>query len=65
MNLSQDANSNDAVKAMEIRRKTENASVFESEKLGVAILGRRFSDKVEHAPIKKMSFIFQSSLPPP
>ncbi|WKA03473.1 hypothetical protein VitviT2T_021580 [Vitis vinifera] len=38
-------NSNDAVKAMEIHRKTENASVFESEKLGVAILGRRFSDK--------------------
>ena len=31
-----------------------------SEKLGVAILGRRFSDKVEHAPIKKRSFIFQS-----
>nr|CAN69760.1 hypothetical protein VITISV_013643 [Vitis vinifera] len=31
--------------AMEIHRKTENASVFESEKLGVAILGRRFNDK--------------------
>lgn len=46
-------------------KKTENGSVSESEKLGVAVLGRRFSDKVEHVPIKKRRFMFQSPSPPP
>ena len=55
----------DAVRAMEIHQKTENALVSESEKLGIAILGRHFSDKAEHVPIKKRRSIFQSSLAPP
>ncbi|XP_057952017.1 uncharacterized protein LOC131146426 [Malania oleifera] len=38
--------------------------VSESEKLGVAVLGRRFRDKVEHVPIKKRRFLFRSPSPP-
>lgn len=43
----------------------EETSVSESEKLGVAVLGRRFGDKVEHVPIKKRRFMFRSPSPPP
>ncbi|KAJ4955843.1 hypothetical protein NE237_012626 [Protea cynaroides] len=45
--------------------KVEDMPVSESEKLGVTILGRRFSDKVEHIPIKKRRFFFRSPSPPP
>ena len=37
-------------------------SIFQ---LGVAVLGRRFSDKAEHVPIKKRRFPFRSPSPPP
>lgn len=39
--------------------------IFVYFQLGVAVLGRRFSDKVEHVPIKKRKFIFRSPSPPP
>lgn len=39
--------------------------VSESEKLGVTILGRHFSDKIEHIPLKKRRFLFRSPSPPP
>ncbi|XP_042517341.1 uncharacterized protein LOC122091451 isoform X2 [Macadamia integrifolia] len=45
--------------------KVEEMPVSESEKLGVTVLGRRFSDKVEHIPIKKRRFLFRSPSPPP
>ncbi|KAK9143820.1 hypothetical protein Syun_013220 [Stephania yunnanensis] len=45
-------------------KKVEDMPVSESEKLGVTILGRRFSDKVEHVPIKKRKFCFRSPSPP-
>ncbi|KAI3850896.1 hypothetical protein MKX03_035951 [Papaver bracteatum] len=38
--------------------------VSESEKLGVTILGRHFSDKIEHIPLKKRRFLFRSPSPP-
>lgn len=37
----------------------------ESEKLGVSLLGRRFSDNIEHVPIKKRRLLFQSKSPSP
>ncbi|XP_015878413.3 uncharacterized protein LOC107414754 [Ziziphus jujuba] len=40
-------------------------TVSESEKLGVAVLGRRFSDNIEHVPIKKRRFMVLSPSPPP
>ncbi|KAJ4952943.1 hypothetical protein NE237_029775 [Protea cynaroides] len=43
----------------------DDMPVSESEKLGVTVLGRRFSDKVEHIPIKKRRFFFRSPSPPP
>ncbi|KAG2578854.1 uncharacterized protein LOC120679180 [Panicum virgatum] len=43
----------------------EDAPVSESEKLGVSILGRRFSDPVENVPIKKRRFLMDSSPSPP
>ncbi|MBA0750143.1 hypothetical protein Gogos_004000, partial [Gossypium gossypioides] len=46
-------------------RTLEDVSVSESEKVGVDVLGRRFSEKVESVPIKKRRFMFQSSSPPP
>lgn len=40
-------------------------SVAESEKLGVAVLGRRFAEKPENVPIKKRKPLLQSpSIPP-
>ncbi|KAF6172774.1 hypothetical protein GIB67_000386 [Kingdonia uniflora] len=42
----------------------DNMSVSESEKLGVNVLGRRFSDKLEQVPIKKRRFLFRSPSPP-
>ncbi|XP_022724205.1 uncharacterized protein LOC111280924 [Durio zibethinus] len=38
----------------------EEVTVSESEKLGVDVLGRRFSEKVENIPIKKRRSMFQS-----
>ncbi|WRX18409.1 hypothetical protein QQP08_010896 [Theobroma cacao] len=46
-------------------RTAEDVTVSESEKLGVDVLGRRFSDKVEQVPIKKRRFMFRSTSPPP
>ncbi|KAL1150679.1 hypothetical protein V6Z11_A10G280300 [Gossypium hirsutum] len=46
-------------------RTLEDVTVSESEKVGVDVLGRRFSEKVENVPIKKRRFMFQSSSPPP
>ncbi|XP_031275096.1 uncharacterized protein LOC116133545 [Pistacia vera] len=46
-------------------KRAENGTVSESEKLGVAVLGRRFSDKIEHVPIKKRKFNLRSPSPPP
>ncbi|XP_022764493.1 uncharacterized protein LOC111309748 [Durio zibethinus] len=46
-------------------RTVEDVTVSESEKLGVDVLGRRFSEKVEHVPIKKRRFVFRSPSPPP
>ncbi|KAK8451158.1 hypothetical protein SEVIR_6G161400v4 [Setaria viridis] len=43
----------------------EDAPVSESEKLGVSILGRRFSDPVENVPIKKRRFHMDCSPSPP
>ncbi|XP_059667120.1 uncharacterized protein LOC132312672 [Cornus florida] len=42
----------------------EDSSVSEPEKLGVAVLGRRFADKVEHVPIKKRRLLLRSPSPP-
>ncbi|XP_057463765.1 uncharacterized protein LOC130753603 [Actinidia eriantha] len=39
--------------------------VSESEKLGVTVLGCRFSQKAEHVPIKKRRFLFRTQSPPP
>ncbi|PSS11384.1 hypothetical protein CEY00_Acc15659 [Actinidia chinensis var. chinensis] len=39
--------------------------VSESEKLGVTVLGCRFSQKEEHVPIKKRRFLFSTQSPPP
>lgn len=46
-------------------KRAEDTAVSESEKLGVAVLGRRFSDEIEHVPIKKRKFNFRSSSPSP
>ncbi|KAK8495327.1 hypothetical protein V6N12_037122 [Hibiscus sabdariffa] len=47
-------------------RTVEDVTVSESEKVGVDVLGRRFSEKVESVPIKKRRFMFRSpSSPPP
>ncbi|XWS50472.1 hypothetical protein CRYUN_Cryun12cG0090300 [Craigia yunnanensis] len=46
-------------------RTVEDVTVSESEKLGVDVLGRRFSEKIEHVPIKKRRFVFRSPPPPP
>ncbi|KAK2653968.1 hypothetical protein Ddye_013824 [Dipteronia dyeriana] len=46
-------------------RRAEDATVSDSEKLGVAVLGRRFSDKMENVPIKKRKYNFWSPSPPP
>ncbi|XWS37870.1 hypothetical protein CRYUN_Cryun19dG0082600 [Craigia yunnanensis] len=46
-------------------RTVEDVTVSESEKLGVDVLGRRFSEKVEHVPIKKRIFVFRSPSPSP
>ncbi|KAM7499692.1 hypothetical protein LguiA_024106 [Lonicera macranthoides] len=43
----------------------QDSSVFESEKFGVAVLGRRFAEQVEHVPIKKRRFLLRSPSPPP
>ncbi|KAJ0048894.1 hypothetical protein Pint_15120 [Pistacia integerrima] len=45
--------------------KTADMPVSESEKLGVSILGCRFSEKAEHVPIKKRRFVYRSPSPPP
>ncbi|PSS34305.1 Aspartyl/glutamyl-tRNA(Asn/Gln) amidotransferase subunit B like [Actinidia chinensis var. chinensis] len=47
------------------RAKREDSSVSESEKLGVAVLGRRFGDKLEHVPHKKRKLVLQSPTPSP
>ncbi|PQQ20620.1 proline--tRNA ligase chloroplastic/mitochondrial [Prunus yedoensis var. nudiflora] len=46
-------------------RSPSETTVSESEKLGVAVLGRRFGDKIEHVPIKKRRFMVRSPSPPP
>ncbi|GMI80868.1 hypothetical protein HRI_001756100 [Hibiscus trionum] len=46
-------------------RTAEDVTVSESEKVGVDVLGRRFSEKVESVPIKKRRFVFRSPSPPP
>ncbi|KAK2983560.1 hypothetical protein RJ640_023094 [Escallonia rubra] len=43
----------------------EGPSDFESEKLGVAVLGQHFAEKVIHVPIKKRRFLPRSPSPPP
>ncbi|KQJ98355.1 hypothetical protein BRADI_3g36437v3 [Brachypodium distachyon] len=43
----------------------EDAPVSDSEKLGVSILGRRFSDSMENVPIKKRKFHMDCSPSPP
>ncbi|KAB1215362.1 hypothetical protein CJ030_MR4G025268 [Morella rubra] len=45
--------------------KSVEMPVSESEKLGVSVLGCRFSEKAEHVPIKKRRFLFRSPSPPP
>lgn len=47
------------------RKRDQDSSVSESEKLGVAVLGRRFAEKVVDVPIKKRRFLIQSPSPPP
>lgn len=49
----------------DLQDKGEDTIVSESEKLGVAVLGQRFGDKIEHVPIKKRRFTVQSPSPPP
>uniref|UniRef100_A0A5B6YFQ8 Uncharacterized protein n=1 Tax=Davidia involucrata TaxID=16924 RepID=A0A5B6YFQ8_DAVIN len=46
-------------------KRVDESSVSESEKLGVAVLGQRFADKVEHIPIKKRRLLLRSPSPPP
>ncbi|XP_015695948.1 uncharacterized protein LOC102711722 isoform X2 [Oryza brachyantha] len=43
----------------------DDAPVSESEKFGVSILGRRFSDPMESVPIKKRRFLMDCSPSPP
>ncbi|KAJ8773219.1 hypothetical protein K2173_028396 [Erythroxylum novogranatense] len=42
-------------------KKADATSVSDTEKHGVAILGRRFSEDIEHVPIKKRRFMTQST----
>ncbi|KAF8701680.1 hypothetical protein HU200_033446 [Digitaria exilis] len=51
--------------AMKQETTEEDAPVSESEKLGVSILGRRFSDPTENVPIKKRRFHMDCSPSPP
>ncbi|XP_052189466.1 uncharacterized protein LOC127799454 isoform X2 [Diospyros lotus] len=44
--------------------KRDELSVSESEKLGVDVLGRHFSDEIKHVPYKKRRFMLQSPSPP-
>ncbi|CAN1267518.1 hypothetical protein LINPERPRIM_LOCUS12839 [Linum perenne] len=46
-------------------KKVEDGTASDTEKHGVAILGRRFSDKIEDIPLKKRRFLLRSSSPPP
>ncbi|GMI87261.1 hypothetical protein HRI_002395400 [Hibiscus trionum] len=46
-------------------RTLEDDTVSESEKVGVDVLVRRFSEKVENVPIKKRRFLLRSPSPPP
>ncbi|KAG9455265.1 hypothetical protein H6P81_008169 [Aristolochia fimbriata] len=46
-------------------KEAEDMPVSESEKLGVTILGRRFSDTLENLPIKKRKFMLVRSPSPP
>ncbi|KAF0899309.1 hypothetical protein E2562_015953 [Oryza meyeriana var. granulata] len=43
----------------------DDGPVSQSEKFGVSILGRRFSDPVENVPIKKRRFLMDCSPSPP
>jgi hypothetical protein len=43
----------------------DDKTVSESEKLGVAVLGQRFGNMIEHVPLKKRMTMFQSPSPPP
>ncbi|GFY81900.1 fibrillarin 1 [Actinidia rufa] len=45
--------------------KREDWSVSESEKLSVAVLGRRFGDKLEHVPHKERKLVLQFPTPSP
>ncbi|KAF5732382.1 Dentin sialophosphoprotein-related putative isoform 1 [Tripterygium wilfordii] len=45
--------------------KADDTLVSDTEKLGVAVLGQRFGDQVEHLPIKKRKLSFCSPSPPP
>ncbi|CAL1404889.1 unnamed protein product [Linum trigynum] len=46
-------------------RKVDEGTASDTEKHGVAILGRRFSDKIENIPLKKRRFMHRSNTPPP
>ncbi|KAG5540145.1 hypothetical protein RHGRI_020394 [Rhododendron griersonianum] len=56
---------NVVVQQVDKSSKREKPSVSESEKLGVAVLGRRFAEKIEHVPIKKRRPPLQSPTTPP
>ncbi|KAL5746394.1 hypothetical protein ACOSP7_027540 [Xanthoceras sorbifolium] len=61
----EDTTVSDPEKADKSSSRAEDTTVSDSEKLGVAVLGRRFSDKMEHVPIKKRKYYFRSPSPPP
>ncbi|KAL6972037.1 hypothetical protein U1Q18_031720 [Sarracenia purpurea var. burkii] len=44
--------------------KREDSPVSDSEKIGAAIFGRHFANKVEHIPFKKRRLLFQFPSPP-
>lgn len=46
-------------------KRDQDSSVSESEKLGVAVLGRRFAEKIADVPIKKRRFSIRPPSPPP
>lgn len=48
-----------------ISKNVRDSSVSESEKLGVAVLGQHFAEKVLDIPIKKRRLLRQSPSPPP
>ncbi|XP_058224301.1 uncharacterized protein LOC131333674 isoform X2 [Rhododendron vialii] len=56
---------NVVVQQVDKSSKRGKPSVSESEKLGVAVLGRRFAEKIEHVPIKKRRPPLQSPTTPP